>query len=80
MPLKLGRQREITVLICQVTAINMTSSQVKHFGSKIVSRSNLRVETTKDKINVKEYKRIATWNVRTLLRCGKLENLKINEN
>jgi len=58
----------------------MSSSQVKNSGGKIVPRSDLRVETTGEARSVKdvrEYKRIATWNVRTLLQCGKLENLKI---
>ncbi|XP_050528190.1 craniofacial development protein 2-like [Daktulosphaira vitifoliae] len=58
----------------------MSSSQVKNSGGKIVPRSDLRVGTTREVRSVKdvkEYKRIATWNVRTLLQCGKLENLKI---
>ncbi|XP_027853317.2 craniofacial development protein 2-like [Aphis gossypii] len=78
-----GRQRETTILIFQVTAINMTASQVKYSGGKIVPHSDLRVGTTRGERNVKEYKEykfIATWNVRTLLQCGKLENLKMEMN
>jgi len=61
----------------------MSSSQVKNSGGKLVPRSDFRVGTTREVRNVKgvrdakKYKRIATWNVRTLLQCGKLENLKI---
>jgi len=61
----------------------MSSSQVKNSRGKIVPRSDLRVGTTgevrnvKDVKDVKEYKRISTWNVKTLLQCGKLENLKL---
>lgn len=60
----------------QVTAINMTASQVKYSGGKIVLHSDLWVGTMTGERNVKEYKFIANWNVRTLLQCGKLENLK----
>ncbi|XP_025412828.1 craniofacial development protein 2-like [Sipha flava] len=55
----------------------MTSSKVKYSGGKIVPRSDLRVGTTEEGGNVKSWRRIATWNVRTMLQCGKLENLKI---
>lgn len=65
----------------------MTASQVKYSGGKIVPHSDLRVGTTRGVRNVernvkkyKEYKFIATWNVRTLLQCGKLENLKMEMN
>lgn len=56
----------------------MTSSQAKYSGRKIIPRSDLRVGTTGEERNVKNWRRIATWNVRTMLQCGKLENLKID--
>ncbi|KAF0764793.1 craniofacial development protein 2-like [Aphis craccivora] len=55
----------------------MTSSQVKYSGGKIVPRSDLRVGTTREESNVKNWRKIATWNVRTMLQCGKLEILKM---
>ncbi|XP_025408999.1 craniofacial development protein 2-like [Sipha flava] len=55
----------------------MTFSKVKYSCGKIVSQSDLWVETTGEKENIKNWKRIATWNVRTMLQCGILENLKI---
>lgn len=58
----------------------MTFSQVKDSRGKIVPRSDLRVGTTREERMVKESRqdrKIATWNVRTLLQCGKLDNLKI---
>ncbi|KAL4084163.1 hypothetical protein QTP88_027996 [Uroleucon formosanum] len=55
----------------------MTSSKVKYSGGKIVPRSDLRVGNTEEEGNIKSWRRIATWNVRTILQCGKLENLKI---
>lgn len=61
----------------------MTASQVKYSGGKIVPHSDLRVGTTRGERNVKEYKEykfIATWNVRTLLQCGKLDNRKMEMN
>lgn len=60
--------------------MNMTFSQVKDSGGKIVPRSDLRVGTTREERMVKKSRqdrKIATWNVRTLLQCGKLDNLKI---
>jgi len=57
--------------------------EVQNSGGKIVPHSDLRVGTTRGERNVKEYKEykfIATWNVRTLLQCGKLENLKMEMN
>jgi len=38
------------------------------------------VETTREERNVEEYKHIVTWEVRTLLQFGKLENLKMEMN
>ncbi|XP_025425707.1 craniofacial development protein 2-like [Sipha flava] len=58
----------------------MTFSQVKDSGGKIVPRSDLRVGTTREERMVKKSRqdrKIATWNVRTLLQFGKLDNLKI---
>lgn len=56
----------------------MMSSKVKFLsGSKIVPHSDFRAGTTQEgKARNKNTKRIACWNVRTLLQCGKLENLK----
>lgn len=56
-----GRQQETTVLKSQVTSVNMKSFQVKYSGSKIVPRLELRVGITREEINLKEYKGIATW-------------------
>jgi len=61
-------------------AMNMTFSQIKESGGKIVPRSDLRVGTTREERMVKKSRqdrKIATWNVRTLLQCDKLDNLKI---
>lgn len=75
--LRYGRQRETTVLTSQVTAINTSCSQVKNSRGKIVPRVDLRVVTTEEVRNFKDFKRIAIWNVRTLLQCGKLEFWKL---
>lgn len=55
----------------------MSTSSVKYSGVKTASHSDLRGEQQK-KIHHKrqENLRIGTWNVRTLLQSGKLENLK----
>ena len=62
----------------------MAHSGVKNSGGKLVPRSDLRVGTTpegvidrKDKINLNSLFRVGTWNVRTLRKSGKLENLKM---
>jgi hypothetical protein len=49
---------------------------VKNSGRKIVSHSDVWVETTLRDAKWK-YKIIGTWNVRSLGRCGKFENLKL---
>jgi len=49
----------------------MTLSQVKYSGGKVVPRSDFRVGTTGEERSVKNWRRITTWNVRTMLRCGK---------
>lgn len=56
----------------------MMSSDVKFIsGGKIVPQSDLRAGTTcEGKQRNKKAKKIACWNVRTLLQAGKLENLK----
>lgn len=55
----------------------MEGSFIKNSG--IVPNSDLQEGTT-EKIKQKERnrgeKRIATWNVRSLLKCGKMENVK----
>lgn len=55
----------------------MKSSQVKYFEGKIVLRLDLHVGTITEERSVKNWRRITTWNYRTMLQCGKLENLKI---
>jgi len=56
----------------------MTSSQAKYFEDKIILRSDLRVGTTgKERTGIKNWRELATWNVRIILQCGKLENLKM---
>jgi hypothetical protein len=60
--------------------MNMKFSQIKDSGNKIIPRSDLRVGTTREEIMVKENKqdrKIATWNVRNLQQCWRLDNLKI---
>jgi len=49
---------------------------VKDSGRKLVSRSDVRVETTSSKTK-QNYKRVGTWNVRTLRKSVKFENLKL---
>ncbi|XP_050546082.1 craniofacial development protein 2-like [Daktulosphaira vitifoliae] len=49
---------------------------VKDSGRKLVSRSDVRVETALSKTK-QNYKRVGTWNVRSLRRSGKFENLKL---
>jgi hypothetical protein len=55
----------------------MNPSGTKFSGDKIFLHSDLRVGTLSDTIIKKEVNRIATWNVRSLRVCGKLENIKI---
>uniref|UniRef100_A0A8D8XEA4 Craniofacial development protein 2 n=1 Tax=Cacopsylla melanoneura TaxID=428564 RepID=A0A8D8XEA4_9HEMI len=59
----------------------MNASNVKFSGSKRAPQSDFRVGTAQEAIvsQVKSdgTKRIGTWNVRTLLKDGKIENLKI---
>jgi len=53
--------------------------EVKNSGGKIVPHSDLRVGTANTRSSKERMKRrIATWNVRSLGVCGKLENLKKN--
>ena len=57
----------------------MASSLVKfNSGGKIVPRSDLRVGTTREEIIAKKHHilRVGAWNVRSLNRSGRLENLK----
>ena len=58
----------------------MPESSVKHKSGVIVPQSDLRVGTMEGPARLKKSNRtqkIATWNVKTLLQCGKLENLKL---
>jgi len=61
----------------------MNASTVKNSGGKIVPQSDLRVGTTQKvnplilKMRDHDIKRVGTWNVRTLLQTGKLENIKL---
>jgi hypothetical protein len=55
----------------------MNPSGTKFSGDKTVPQLDLQVGTMPDRIIKKEVNRIATWNVRSLGVCGKLENIKI---
>jgi hypothetical protein len=55
----------------------MNISGAKFSGDKKVPQSNLRAGKLSDRIIKKEVNRIATWNVRSLGICGKLENIRI---
>jgi hypothetical protein len=61
----------------------MNALTVKNSGGKIVLQSDLRVGTIQEvnslrmKMKGHDIKRVGTWNVRTLLQTGKLENLKV---
>jgi hypothetical protein len=55
----------------------MKPSGTKFSGDKTVPQSDLQAGTASDKIIKKEVNRIATWNVRSLGVCGKLENIKL---
>ena len=55
----------------------MNASGTKFSGNNIVPHLDLRSGATSDSIIRKEVNRIATWNVRPLGVCGKLENMKI---
>ncbi|XP_049864013.1 craniofacial development protein 2-like [Schistocerca gregaria] len=58
----------------------MASSWVKYSGGKIVPHSDLRAGTTQEDVVIRRKKtgilRIGAWNVRSLNRAGRLENLK----
>jgi len=57
----------------------MDSRSVKNLpGHKIVPHSDVRVVTTlQDTFEKNKTQRIGTWNVRTMLKTGKLENIKV---
>lgn len=62
----------------------MNASKVKYAGGKIAPYSGWglfkKINLQKEKARLKwenNIKRIGTWNVRTLLQIGKLENLKM---
>ena len=57
----------------------MKRALVKNSGGKIVPHSDLRAGTARDFASRPKNKntRIGTWNVRSLLSCGKMANLKI---
>jgi len=55
----------------------MNPSGTKFSGDKIVPQSDLQVGTMSDRIIKKKVNRMATWNVRSLRVCGKLENIKL---
>ncbi|HCF9438090.1 TPA: hypothetical protein NI641_006403, partial [Pseudomonas aeruginosa] len=58
----------------------MASSRVKYSGGKIVPHSDLRAGTTQEDVIIRKDNtgilRVGAWNVRSLNRVGKLENLK----
>ena len=58
----------------------MASSWVKYSGGKIDPHSDLRAGTTQEDTVIRKKEtgilRVGAWNVRTLNRVGKLENLK----
>ena len=59
--------------------MKMASSQVKYSGGKIVPLSDLREGTTREEVIAKvrpDILRVGAWNVRSLNRSGRLENLK----
>ena len=55
----------------------MYPPEAKNSGRKLPSRSDVRVEGVLGGMSRKRTRKIATWNVNTLLQSGKLENLKI---
>ena len=56
----------------------ITLPEVKYSRSKIVPRSDLQVRTAYSRTTSKEISfNIRTWNVRTLQRAGRLENLRL---
>lgn len=62
-----------------VTAMNMAFSQVKDSESKIILHSDLRMGSTREERMImrgRRGRRLVTWNVRTLLKRGKLDILK----
>jgi len=75
----IGRKGETTTFQSPSSnqSIMMNPSGTKFSGDTIVPHSYLRVGTVSDRINKKEVNRIATWNIRSLGVCGKLENIKI---
>ena len=75
----IGRKGETTTLWSQSSnqSIMMNPSGTKFSGDKIVPQSDLQVGTMSDRIIKKKVNRMATWNVRSLRVCGKLENIKL---
>lgn len=75
-------KKETTALMSPEDNDMMDKVKLKNSGGKIVPYLDLQVGTnatkhsSKEKIKVRK-RRIATWNVRSLEICGKLENLKI---
>jgi len=57
----------------------MNPPGTKFSGDKIFPKSDLRAGTATDRTLKKEVNGIATWNVRSLRVCGKLENTKTCE-
>ncbi|WP_330950414.1 hypothetical protein, partial [Streptococcus anginosus] len=55
----------------------MALPEAKYSGGKILPHSDLRVGSVSGGVIKSELFKIGAWNVRTLRRAGKLENLKV---
>jgi len=81
LALRCGRKGETTTLLSQNSNQSdmMNPSGTKLSGDKMFPQSDLRAGTASDRIIKNEVNRIATWNVRLLGVCGKLEYMETTE-